>query len=102
MWRVVAIAIACIAVAGCVGDTIKKGMSPLVGQPLDAAIAKLGVPTSESTVANRKVYVWSTRNLVEGTEYRCQIRVVMNGDVIGTFDWEGNNGGCQRYASMLD
>jgi hypothetical protein len=91
-----------LTLAGCVGDMIKKGMSPLVGQPLDAAIAKLGVPSSESTIADKKVYTWVTQNFVEGTAYRCQIRVIMSGDVIGSFDWEGNNGGCARYASALD
>jgi hypothetical protein len=100
----VRIIVACtlaLILAGCVGDSITKGMGSLVGQPLDAAIAKLGVPTSESTIAGRKVYVWVTQNFVEGTAYRCQIRVVMKGDVTGSFDWDGNNAGCLRYAAIL-
>jgi hypothetical protein len=107
MYRVVAIAIACATVAACAGDTskatdpIKKGMTSLVGQPLVFAIAKLGAPIANSAIGDRKVYVWSTRNVVDGIEYKCQIRVMMNDDVIGSFDWEGNNAGCAQYASML-
>jgi hypothetical protein len=32
-----------------------------------AVIAKLGMPTSESMIAGKKVYVWITQNFVEGT-----------------------------------
>jgi DNA-binding protein Fis len=32
-----------------------------------AVIAKLGMPTSESRIAGKKVYVWITQNFVEGT-----------------------------------
>jgi hypothetical protein len=64
--RIIAACAFALTLAGCVGDSITKGMAPLAGQPLDAAIAKLGVPTSESTVAGRKVYVWLTQNFVEG------------------------------------
>jgi hypothetical protein len=105
--RVVAIAVACVTVAACAGDTskavdpIKKGMTSLVGQPLVFAIAKLGAPIAKSTIDDRKVYVWSTGKVVDGIEYKCQIRVMMKDDVIGSFDWEGNNVGCAQYASML-
>jgi hypothetical protein len=35
------------ALAGCAGDTIKQGMNNLQGQPLSAAIAKLGMINDE-------------------------------------------------------
>lgn len=45
--------------AGCAswGD-MKRGLDGLLGKPLDAAIAKLGYPTAEQTIAGRKLYRW--------------------------------------------
>jgi hypothetical protein len=92
---------AAAALAGCAGQTIKQGMTGLVGQPLSAAVAKLGAPTEERTVADLKVFIWSTNTVIEGTQSNCTIRVIMKGDVIGSFDWEGNEGRCFRYAQQL-
>jgi len=97
--RILAVLWIACALGGCVGRMMKEGTTALVGQPLDAAIAKLGIPSSEAVIADKKVYIWSTRNVIEGTEYKCQIRAIMSGDVIGSFDWEGSN--CGRYASKL-
>jgi hypothetical protein len=87
--------------SACAGQAIEKGMSALQGQPLSAAIAKLGVPTEERTIAGLKIYVWFHRTLQEGTELKCQIRVTMRGDVIDSWDYEGNEARCARYAAML-
>jgi hypothetical protein len=61
----------------------------------------LGSPTDERTIAGQKVYIWLTRTLDEGTELKCQIRVIMSGDVISSWDFEGNEGYCRRYADRL-
>jgi len=89
------------ALAGCAGDTIKQGMNNLQGQPLSAAIAKLGMPNDERLIANQKVFTWYSSTFDEGTQLQCKIRVVMAGDVIGSYDFEGNNGMCYRYAAKL-
>jgi hypothetical protein len=86
---------------GCAGDTIKQGMNNLQGQPLGAAIAKLGMPTDERVIADQKVYTWYSSTFDEGTQLQCKIRVIMAGDVIGSYDFEGNNGMCYRYAAKL-
>jgi hypothetical protein len=82
------------------GQIIKEKTNELVGRPLSEAIAKLGVPTEERTIADMKVYIWSTSTVFEGTQLSCQIRAIMKGNVIGTFDFEGNEG-CGRYARQL-
>ena len=41
--------------AGCTAQAIKEGMTDLVGQPLSAAVAKLGMPTDERMIAGQKV-----------------------------------------------
>lgn len=104
--RSITLLYAAAVLAGCAGQMIQQGMTGLVGQPLNAAIAKLGVPTEERTIANMKVYIWSTGTMIEGTQKKCTIRAIMKGDVIGSFDFEGSGGvlqgECAQYAQMLD
>jgi hypothetical protein len=80
---------------------MKSGTDHLIGQPLSAAIGRLGVLTEERTIAGMKVYIWTTSTIREGTQSQCTIRAIMSGDVIGSFDWEGNEGGCSGYARSL-
>ena len=102
MYRVTSVAAACILVAGCVG-TIKEGMTRLEGRPLSAAIAKIGLPIEERTVAGKKVYIWGSIEMPTKApkEKKCQIRATMNGDLIESFDYQGDESLCQRYAERL-
>jgi hypothetical protein len=99
--RILGIVALVAALGGCAGDRIKQGMNNLQGQPLSAAIAKLRMPNDEHVIADRKVYTWYSSTFDEGTQFQCKIRVVMAGDVIGSYDFEGNNGMCGRYAAKL-
>jgi hypothetical protein len=90
-------------VASCAG-TIKERMAKFEGLPLSAVIAKIGSPLDEErTVAGKKVYIWGS--LVDptkpATDKQCQIRATMNGDVIESFDYQGDEELCQRYAARL-
>src|SRR5262245_124316 len=101
MGRVISVVLFCLLAASCASKVINEQMTGLVGQPLDAAIAKLGLPTTEQTIAGRKVFVWFRDYVVEGTQRKCQIRVIMSGNVIGSFDFDGNEGQCLHYAALL-
>jgi len=91
-----------VSLAGCAGQTIQSRMQTYVGQPARALFDRLGFPTSDQVVAGQKVYVWSTSNFVEGTNYACKIRAIVDPqDIITSFDWEGNQGGCGFFASKL-
>jgi hypothetical protein len=102
MHRVAAVAAACSLVAACAG-TIKEEMTKLEGQPLRAAIAKIGPPVDERMIAGRRVYIWGSPELSSkgAKDKQCQIRATMNGDVIGSFDYEGDESLCQRYTTRL-
>jgi hypothetical protein len=99
--RILGIVALCAALAGCVGDAIKEGMNSLQGQPISAAIARLGIPNDERMIAGQKVYTWYSSTFDEGTQLQCKIRVMMAGEVIGSYDFEGNNVICARYAAKL-
>lgn len=96
------------ATAGCATRQLTEGLTSLKGQPVSVAFTKLGYPTSEQTIAGHKVYVWSTDHFgpdLSGpglAEYNCKIRVIITDqNIISTWDWEGNEVGCQRYAERL-
>lgn len=74
----------------------------MVGQPAAAVIEKLGYPTEDRVIAGNKVYIWASSNFVEGTNYGCHIRAIVDAhDIISTWDYGGNVGGCQMFASRL-
>jgi hypothetical protein len=98
--RSIALIFGAAVLAGCAShNLIRKGTDELLGQPIEAAIAKLGMPTEERTAADAKVYVWSTSG--EGAQSRCTIRAILRGDVIGSFEWEGDESQCSYYVLML-
>jgi hypothetical protein len=102
MHRFAVVAAMCIFVAACAG-TVKEGMSRLQGQPLSVVIAKIGEPNDERTVAGKTVYIWGAPgpSEKEAKQTGCQIQAIMNGDLIDTFDYQGDEKLCQRYAARL-
>ena len=81
---------------------IRDRMTAYIGQPASVLFAKLGLPTSEQTIAGQKVYIWTTSNFIEGTNYACKLRAIVDShDIITSFDGDGNQGGCAGFASRL-
>ena len=59
------------------------------------------MPNDERLIVNQRAFTWYSSTLDEGTQLQCNIRVVMADDVIGSYDFEGINGMCYRYAAKL-
>jgi hypothetical protein len=101
-----------------------------VGQPFDLAIAKLGYPAGQMKVGDDTVYGWGrnfTMNMPQyrtattngyvgstaytGTtgymasvpvQYQCDIKIAVGPDnIIKSWQYDGNIGGCGAYASAL-
>ena len=101
MQRFAAVAAVGMFVASCAG-TAKERMAKFEGLPLSAAIAKIGEPIDERTNAGRKVYIWGSLGTVsKGEKGKCQITATMDGDVIASVDYQGDETLCQRYAARL-
>jgi hypothetical protein len=101
--RLAVVVAGCSLVAACAGS-IKEGMTQLEGQPLSAIIAKIGAPIEERTIEGRKVYIWGSPNMITTPPSRdatCQIRATMNGDLVGSLEYQGDEKLCQRYAARL-
>lgn len=91
-----------VGVGSCAGQAIKDRMPTYVGQPASVLIDKLGYPTRQDNVAGRKVYIWSIANMVDGTNYGCTIRAIIDDqEVVINWDYQGNEGGCSHLAAKL-
>ena len=76
-------------------------MVPLIEQPIGVAIAKLGVPNDQHTIAGHTVYMWFRRTVDEGTDIKCQLRVIVTGNIITSYDLDDNQLKCAYYARLL-
>jgi hypothetical protein len=124
-----ALALAALA-AGCVGSRINSNLTSLIGQNISAAVDKLGYPDGQREMLGDTLYIWSTDRSglvvvpttsttsgnVGGTPYsqtttgfgampahfHCRIELAVTAaGIIKRFQFDGNNGGCARYANAL-
>jgi hypothetical protein len=81
----------CMEDAKVMGD----GLSQLIGQPLSAAIKKLGYPNDKSmTTGTDTVYVWEKDG--------CTIKAGTDGDGrISQADYNGDHSDCKSYRNAL-
>ncbi len=55
----IALLAAAAALTGCVTwGQMDDGLRGLIGQPINVAISKIGYPSTEQTIAGRKLYRW--------------------------------------------
>ena len=66
------------------------------GKPLSAVTARLGQPNEVQTIAGQKAYIWHMGNAL----YGCQVRVVMAGDVVDTYEGSGDVNICSQYGAL--
>ena len=119
-----------LLLTGCAAKIIEEKMQTMIGQPASQVFEKLGIPDAEDVVAGRKFYVWETEDSGSillpqqntgfvytgyGTStytyttyvpmvysHACKFRVFVDTrDLITTYDFEGDEGGCSTFASQL-
>ena len=96
---------AAIALAGCGLPylQIRQQLSPLQGQPLSAAIARLGNPDGEIQMFGKRIIEWKRQPGIDkdGDDQECVVRAVMNGDMIEEIRFTGDEAQCYRFAETL-
>jgi hypothetical protein len=96
---------AALVLAGCGLPylQIRQQLSPLQGQPLSAAVAKLGNPDGESQMFGKRVVEWKRQPAVDkdGDDQECVVRAFMRGDIIEEIRFTGDEAQCYRYAETL-
>jgi hypothetical protein len=128
---VMGVALAALALVGCVEQQMNQGLPKLAGHDIHDAFRVLGYPSSHGNFAGDIVYTWRTDGTVAFpvTNYAttttnvngapvvtttatprfipmtlwCQIQLATNevGRII-TWTWQGNRGGCRPWASALN
>ena len=88
--------LAALALCGCSIGTLNSGAANYKGKPLSAVTARLGQPNEVQTIAGQKAYIWHMGNAL----YGCQIRVVMAGDVVDTYEGTGDVNICSQYGAL--
>lgn len=99
-----------VSLAGCA--TYEEDRSHLVataasleGQPLSAAIDRLGVPSSTTPAGSSTIYVWSKSNVIyPGLDQplSCEIRLLVNeAQIVTKGEHQGNNYACSEMAKGL-
>lgn len=106
-----AIAAGAVALSGCATQPssfarINQAAPALYGHRIGYAMNYLGVPDREYPIDTMKVYEWSAAGpvvFIDGmaAQLRCTLRITTEGGNITHVWFQGNNGGCARYANEL-
>lgn len=95
-----------LALGGCALPylQIRQQLSSLQGQPLSAAIAKLGNPDGETQMFGKRVVEWKRHPGIDkdGDDQECVVRAVMKGDIIDEIRFTGDEGQCYRFAQTFE
>jgi hypothetical protein len=93
-------------------DGVEQGLTHLKGQPIDAAVAKLGRPTGQQSIMDETAYIWSTSfdsqvgsgALSPVMTNSCRIRLftLKGSPLIRGGDVEGHERACRPYADALN
>lgn len=131
MRKIFFVTAAMLALCGCsTFSNIESGLSALMGRPASEAFGVLGYPSGKQQFGSDTVYYWSISrsgmlmmpqtatttgyvgrtpiygatqyNTAMPVNYNCQIKLVADSsDTLKNWEYEGNIGGCQSYASRL-
>ena len=88
--------VAALALVGCSVGSLNTGANNYKGKPLGTVTTKLGQPNEVQTIGGQKAYIWNMGNAL----YGCQIRVVMAGDVVDTYEGTGDVNICSQYGAL--
>ncbi len=130
MRRALFIPLLAILVSCSTFPNIEQGLQSMVGRPRAEAFSRLGYPSSQLQFGSDTAYVWGASNTVAvpvpqsnstsgyvgstpfnatttstgymPMTYSCTIRIIVGpDDLVKSWDYNGNLGGCSRYASLL-
>ncbi len=78
---------------------MQRGLDGMIGQPLSTAVDKLGLPTSENTIAGMHLVTWQAAGTPDAP---CRITLqVDDKNIIRKHNFEGTIGGCERYIKAV-
>ncbi len=123
-----AIPVIAVTLAGCATQELNAGLKGLMGQPISAAVDRLGFPDGKRHMMGETIYIWSTNysSVMAVPQYTtttgavgnvpyysttssiglmrttadCTVELAVNSEKIITwYKWQGNQYGCRQYAN---
>jgi hypothetical protein len=102
--------VAALALTGCAVSpfpVIDAKIDALKGKPITTLMEKFGDPTEQNQAGAEKIYIWSLAHnfdaAFQAVGFSCTIQVFVGKDgKIAHYSYDGNFGGCARYAHRLD
>lgn len=110
--RKVVILLLALVLTGCATQRLNSGLQKVIGERVDVLVNAWGYPAGQREMMGHKLYIWSNDNGVMAVplygggvvagRLTCTIQVAVNdSDVITSYQWNGNNGGCAAFARRL-
>jgi hypothetical protein len=110
--KIAVIAIASVMLFGCATAQLNSGLQKVVGAPVDVLVNAWGYPAAEREIMGRKLYIWSNEGGamavpmygggVFAARLQCQVQVSVDAqNIVTSYQWSGNNGGCAPFARRL-
>lgn len=101
-----------LSLVGCATQRLNDGLQRIVGQPVDVLVGYWGYPVAQREIMGRKLYIWSNDGGamavpvygggVFAARLHCEVQVAVNrSDIVMSYQWSGNNGGCSAFARRL-
>lgn len=101
-----------VCLAGCATEELNTGLQKAMGQPIDVLVSDWGYPIAQRQIMGHTLYIWSNNAgimavpLYGGGVYAgrltCTIQVAVNKqNIITSYQWNGNQGGCAPFARRI-
>lgn len=104
--------LAALLLVGCATAQLNTGLKNLMGAPVSTLVSAWGYPENEREIMGHKIYIWSNDGGVMAVplygggafaaRLNCTVQVSVDShDVITSYQWNGNNGGCANFARRI-
>ncbi len=108
--KIIILYVIAITLFGCATSfsTFDKAFPKLIDKNISEAVTYLGMPSKESNILGKKIYIWTTRESYVGfkvdahpVELDCTLRIITVNNKIESYDYDGANGTCFRFSNKL-
>lgn len=101
-----------LLLCGCATERLNSGLQKVIGQPVEVLVSDWGYPTAQREIMGHTLYIWSNQAGVMAVplygggvfagRLQCEVQVSVDSrNIIISYQWSGNNGGCAPFARRL-
>lgn len=108
----IAVFAAIALLGGCATTQLNNGLQKVVGEPVDVLVNAWGYPAAQREIMGHTLYIWSNDggamavpmygSGVFAARLQCTVQVSVDAqNIVTSYQWNGNNGGCAPFARRL-